>query len=131
MIAAWKELFSRKLNESTNACSVNVDEIVQSSHNPQYICRKCFSSYERFQHQQEELVQKVEIAFLYFKLRNGFLQPDWVAISAMYMWVGKYISLTGKVYRRNLPNKQPFSGITSCAMVTSATYWLKMATKCL
>ena len=69
MIAAWKELFSRKLIEAANACSIDVDEIVQSSHNPQYICRKCFSSYERCQHQQEELLQKVEIAILYFKLR--------------------------------------------------------------
>ena len=64
MIAAWKELFSRKLNESANACSVDIDETIQSSHNPQYVCRKCFSSYEKSQHQKEELLEKVEIATL-------------------------------------------------------------------
>ena len=67
MIAAWKELFSRKLNESTNACSIDVDELVQSSRDPQYVCRKCFSGYERFQHQQEELLEKVEVAILDFR----------------------------------------------------------------
>ena len=63
MIAAWKELFSRKLNESANVRSIEVDEIIQSSHNPQYVCQKYFSGYERFQHQQE-LLEQVEVAIL-------------------------------------------------------------------
>ena len=64
MIAAWKELFSRKLNESANACRIAVDEILQSSHDPQCACQKLFSGYERFQHQHEELLEKVEVAIL-------------------------------------------------------------------
>ena len=48
--AAWKKLFSHKLNESIKECSIDVDGIEQSSHNPQYVCRKCFSGYERSQH---------------------------------------------------------------------------------
>ena len=37
MIAAWKELFSRNLKESANACSIDVDAIVQSSYDRQCV----------------------------------------------------------------------------------------------
>ena len=62
MLAARKELFSRKLDELVNGCTIDVDEIARSSSNPKYVCRKCFNAYERFQQHQRELLERVEVA---------------------------------------------------------------------
>ena len=35
MLAAWKALFSGKLDELVNVCTIDVDEIARSSSNPQ------------------------------------------------------------------------------------------------
>ena len=74
MLAAWKELFSRKLDELVNVCTIDVDEIARSSSNPQYVCHKCFNAYERFQQHQRELLERVEVADS--KFLRGNSEPD-------------------------------------------------------
>ena len=76
MLAAWKELFSRKLDELVNvrAIDIDVNELARSSSNPQYVCRKCFSAYERFQQHQRELLEKVGVAVS--KFLGGHYEPD-------------------------------------------------------
>jgi len=60
--SVWEEMFSRKLAESVHAATISVEEAAGSSTNPQYMCRRCYLSYEKFYTLEKELLEKAATA---------------------------------------------------------------------
>ena len=58
--SAWEEIIQFKLR--TSSVIVSVQDMTGSLANPQYICRKCFMTYERYLAIREEILDNVEMA---------------------------------------------------------------------
>lgn len=58
----WEKIFSRKLAESAHAATISLEVAAGNSTNLQYMCRKCYQSYERFCTLENELLEKAATA---------------------------------------------------------------------
>ena len=93
--SAWEVTFSRKLDDCGK--KANLEELVGSETNPEYVCRKCFADYEKLVRLQNQLLQKVEVAVskmpafsqtqdLSVKLGRKRKRPDSARIAGPCKW---------------------------------------------